>query len=157
MRQEPRDFQQINDSGIWTRLPGITKVYSRTPIVYGLNFTWGEATKGLTRIPPDLKVVQNIIRVARKLQEVRDFYGKPITITSWYRPPAVNKSVGGVSNSRHLVGDGVDFIVHGVHPLTVYKDINTLWGNFGGLGKSANFTHADGRGKAVRWKYDNSY
>ena len=151
----PRDFQAVNDTGIWRQLPGITKVYSQTPIVQGLNFTWGEATKGLTRIPPDLKVVQNIIRVARKLQEVRDFYGKPITVNSWYRPPAVNKSVGGVSNSRHLVGDGVDFVVHGVHPLKVYTDINALWGNFGGIGKSGIFTHVDGRGSAVRWKYNN--
>lgn len=149
----PDDTRQINDTGLYKSLPGISKVYTHTPIVWGLNFTWGEATKGLTRIPPDLKTVNNIIRVAKKLQEVRDFYNRPISITSWYRPPAVNKAVGGVSNSRHLTGDGVDFIVHGVPPLKVARDIDKLWGSFGGVGRSPRFTHVDGRGYAVRWVY----
>ncbi|NJO96430.1 MAG: hypothetical protein HC775_06900 [Hyellaceae cyanobacterium CSU_1_1] len=33
---------------------------------------------------------------------------RPIYINSWYRPPSINKSVGGKQYSRHQFGDAVD-------------------------------------------------
>ena len=36
--------------------------------------------------------------------------GKPITISSGYRSPKLNKAVGGSTNSKHVTGQAVDFI-----------------------------------------------
>lgn len=47
----------------------------------------------------------------RILQPVRDIYGKPMTITSGYRCPALNKAVGGVATSQHLLGEAADIVV----------------------------------------------
>ena len=42
------------------------------------------------------------------LQTLRDKYGS-LVITSGYRCPSYNKHVGGVNNSKHLVGQAADF------------------------------------------------
>lgn len=41
------------------------------------------------------------------LQPLRDKFG-PVTVTSGYRSPAVNRRVGGKSNSQHLEGKAAD-------------------------------------------------
>jgi len=42
------------------------------------------------------------------LQPLRTAYGRPITITSGFRCPALNKLVGGVEHSEHQDGTAVD-------------------------------------------------
>lgn len=63
------------------------------------------------------------------------------------------KAVGGASQSRHLVGDAVDFVVVGLHPSEVYSRLDLWWGNRGGLASSSVFTHLDVRGYEARWSY----
>ncbi len=46
--------------------------------------------------------------VVEKLQAIRDQTGGPLHITSGYRSPAYNASVGGVTYSRHMYGDAAD-------------------------------------------------
>lgn len=47
--------------------------------------------------------------VAEKLFEpLREWYGKPITINSFFRNPTVNKLVGGAKNSNHMRGEAID-------------------------------------------------
>ena len=48
------------------------------------------------------------------LQPIRDKLKKPMIITSGYRCPALNKAVGGVSNSQHMKGQAADFQVPGM-------------------------------------------
>lgn len=42
------------------------------------------------------------------LQPLRDAWGSPINVTSGYRCEKLNKAVGGVSSSAHLIGYAVD-------------------------------------------------
>ena len=42
------------------------------------------------------------------LDIVREKYGKPITISSGYRCPALNKIVGGEETSQHMKGQAAD-------------------------------------------------
>ena len=47
--------------------------------------------------------------VATKLFEpLREWYGKPIKINSFFRNPEVNKLVGGAKNSNHMRGEAID-------------------------------------------------
>lgn len=100
------------------KLPSGKEVYPSTKITE--NFTWGEATKDCTRIPPSIKIEENIINCAINLQKIRDRFKKPIIITSWYRDPESNRRAGGASNSMHLRGYAVDFKILGLTPPAVY-------------------------------------
>ncbi len=49
---------------------------------------------------------------------MRAHFGLPVTISSWYRCPALNKAIGGVDKpgkiSQHVLGEAVDFEIPGV-------------------------------------------
>jgi Peptidase M15 len=148
-------------------LPGLSKeIDTDDPIYPGSNFTWDEATSRGRRIPiqtnfrgiiiPAAKITANIIEVAKALDKVRaQFGGRPININSWYRPPSVNRAVGGVADSQHILGWGVDIVVSGLDPLYVYRELSKTWP--GGLGKNRYYTHADLRHlmgwQSARWDY----
>lgn len=52
---------------------------------------------------------ENIINLVNDiLQPIRDKYGKPITVTSGFRSPSVNRLVGGSANSQHCKGEAAD-------------------------------------------------
>jgi zinc D-Ala-D-Ala carboxypeptidase len=96
------------------QLPGITLPQLVTnPIYNGSHFTWGEATRNGERMPeqtnfdgviiPAAQITSNIIKIAKELDQIRSEFGdRPITVTSWLRPPAVNKAVNGARRSQHL-------------------------------------------------------
>lgn len=84
------------------------------------------------------------------LEDLRVFYGSPITIVSGYRTPEHNEKVGGASNSYHMKGMAADIRVAGVPPARVYSDLNPV--HTGGLGKYNTFTHIDTRGTRARWQ-----
>ena len=135
------------------KVPGLSKpVALDAPIcLESPHFTWAEATKSGSRIPESERITRNIIRIATELEDVRDtFGGRSITITSWYRPPAVNRAVGGARYSKHLEGHAVDIQIDGLDPRTVANKIAETWE--GGLGDSSVFTHLDLADKR-RWDY----
>jgi Peptidase M15 len=152
------------------QLPGITLPQLLTnPIYSGSHFTWGEATKGGTRIPEDCiidgddisarTIVSNIILIAKELDIIRHNFGDhPITITSWYRDPTSNREVGGVRNSQHKRGWAADIQIEGYEPRQVAAKLGDTW--LGGLGDSVSFTHLDLRHRlglaAARWDYGNA-
>lgn len=57
-------------------------------------------------IPKEL--VPHIEELIDFLNPIREAWGKPIIVTSGYRCNELNKKVGGVSNSAHTIGYGVD-------------------------------------------------
>jgi uncharacterized protein YcbK (DUF882 family) len=93
----------------------------------------------------------------KKLQELRDELNKLkrkkvfVRITSGYRSPTQNKAVGGVSRSRHVVGDATDIVVEGVLPNEV-ADLAEVLG-FNGIGRYDTFTHVDSRPYKARWDF----
>jgi hypothetical protein len=138
------------------KLPGFTSnFYLSEPIIAGGHFSWAEATKDGTRIPTDKDIVKNIIKIASVMEEVRNLFGdRSITVTSWYRDPENNRKAKGAKQSRHLVGDAVDFTVQGVSPSEVHRRVEPWWGNRGGIASASCFTHIDARGSYARWKYN---
>lgn len=125
-----------------------------SPVDGCLNFTWAELTKGGSRLPENAGVSMNMVKITKALEEVRSRLGnRAITITSGYRPPAVNRAVGGASQSRHVAGDAIDFAVMGMRPKDVYGALNGWWGNRGGLAYGVGFCHIDARSYLSRWTY----
>jgi zinc D-Ala-D-Ala carboxypeptidase len=55
-------------------------------------------------------VLRNLQGTAEMLERIRATLGVPITVTSGYRSPAVNKAVGGVTSSDHTAGQAADFV-----------------------------------------------
>lgn len=58
---------------------------------------------------PHSKIIENLKRLALKMEEVRAIVGKPLIITSGYRSREVNKGIGGSPTSDHLWGLACDF------------------------------------------------
>ena len=82
------------------------------------NFKLTEFTKSSTaqRLGLDNTPSPNIVRALTNLcqqvlQPLRDWYGKPIIVSSGYRSAMLNKAVGGVSNSQHMKGEAADLQV----------------------------------------------
>ncbi|WP_427157153.1 D-Ala-D-Ala carboxypeptidase family metallohydrolase [Aliinostoc sp. HNIBRCY26] len=140
------------------KLPNGDVVYANQYIVEGIPLTWGEATKGCTRIPTISEYVQNAVRLAQVWGEVRQKFDSPIIITSGYRSPAVSRAVGGVRNSQHHYFRALD-----MQPMN--GDVRKLWevlkdSRFVGLGdavfmgRNKGFFHGDIRpGTRVIFSY----
>lgn len=111
------------------------------------NFTLGEFLTKEDAIPPP-EVVENLRCLANRLQAVRDFFGKPIRITSGYRSAAHNQQVGGASGSYHTRGMAADIDVAGMTPQEVQSALSR-WS--GGLGRYPTHTHVDIRSYNARW------
>jgi lysozyme family protein len=115
-------------------------------------FTVGEFTKGNTRKFTNENQYEKCKALALALDDVREFYGKPITITSGIRTPEQNKAAGGVLNSQHVINCAADVIVKSVSNYQVFDDYNGTWAN--GLGRYSNgTTHFDLRGYNARWDW----
>ena len=104
--------------------------------------------------------VDTAAELAAFLERVRVAFGnKAIIITSGFRPPAVNKSVGGASSSEHLFdapGVGaVDFYVKDADIKAVENWCDKNWPFSVGYGAVKGFCHVGirkGRPR-VRWDY----
>ena len=128
-------------------------------------FNVGEVTnRDSRRIPNNPQHRQNILALAKELDKIREAWGSPIKVTSWYRPLAINRAIGSSDGSQHVLGRAAD-----VRPLTGDPDkfekwLDEHWFGALGYGQKANrgFTHVDirngkgwksGGAKSVRWNY----
>lgn len=135
-----------------------TTTWENEFVVPGVPVTWGEVTKGLTRIPENDRVVKNIRKIAARFGEIRQAFGSPIGVTSGYRPTKVNRAVGGASASRHIQGDALD-----IYPLngnfSALKEAILRVHKTGGFGDGVStgrgFYHIDCRPTPylVKWNY----
>ena len=101
------------------------------------------------------ELMENVKKLAKNLQVLRDHIQKPITIISGYRTPEYNKKCGGVKRSQHLLAKAADIIVKDMTSLEVRDIIIQLIkeGKMdpGGVGIYPTFTHYDVRGRNARW------
>ena len=84
------------------------------------HFTLEELTTtktGISNIPHENDIDQLRILCRDILEPLRDKIGKPIIIDSAFRSAAVNRAVGGVSNSQHILGQAAD----------IYSSVQISW------------------------------
>lgn len=81
------------------------------------------------------------------LDKLRDYYGKPITITSGVRCKKRNAEVGGISNSEHLKGNAADIYIPGVTDTTAGR--NKVIKKAYALGAAYSYANTPGMGNAV--------
>jgi predicted chitinase/uncharacterized membrane protein YeaQ/YmgE (transglycosylase-associated protein family) len=127
------------------------------------HFTLGENLRNdPRRIPHDTTLQNNILTIMRELEKIRTDYGKPIIITSGYRPEQINRAVGGVSDSQHIRGTAVDICPAHGDVFEFQKWVDQHWYGALGWGAKKGFVHIDcrnGKGwktggeKGVRWNY----
>jgi hypothetical protein len=78
------------------------------------NFTLSELTrsgtalrKGIENSPTDKHLVDIQLMITNLIQPIRDEIG-PIRVTSGYRSPRLNRSIGGSRKSQHCKGQALD-------------------------------------------------
>lgn len=69
--------------------------------------------KGIDNTPTRQAIVNLTHLAVKVLQPLRSGLKEPITISSGYRCPALNRAVGGVSNSQHMTGEAADINIGG--------------------------------------------
>ena len=93
-------------------------------------------------------------KLVEYVQQIRDHFGKPVTITSPYRCEVHNRSVGGATKSYHMRGQAADIVVQGVSSREVAKYAESI--GILGIGlyetsKDGYFTHIDTRTTKSFW------
>ena len=120
------------------------------------NFTVGELTRSggnsfrKARIDPEL---------VRCLQNLRDRVGRPVHITSGYRPYGYNDKLyrqtykKNPTKSRHSSGQAADIRIAGMSGMEIGKVAIDTCGTKIGLGIGDRYAHIDVRGRWARWTY----
>jgi hypothetical protein len=117
-------------------------------------FTVKEVTNGeRRRIPADLTIRANVLRLAAELDKVRADWGSKIGVTSWYRPLAINRAIGSGDRSQHVLGLAAD-----IYPMEqdIFKFqawLDARWKMALGYGAKKGFVHVDLRHGRIRWNY----
>ena len=99
--------------------------------------------------------MDNVKLLAKNLQFLRDYIGRPVEIISGYRSPDYNKRISGARSSQHMLAKAADIKIDGMEPWIVKKIIEHLIheGHMmkGGVGIYKTFVHYDVRGRNARW------
>ncbi|NJN88917.1 MAG: DUF882 domain-containing protein [Leptolyngbyaceae cyanobacterium SL_5_14] len=154
-------------AGAVIRLPGGSQVSLSASVNEGSSFYWYEATHNSSRIPTTIKQVQNIKAIARladqakgvitaeaiKRQKIPMGKNVPIIVTSWFRPPTINKAIGGSKKSQHLEANAIDFVTPHFSNWEVWEILDSWFpGGLGIYGGGNPCCHIDARGYRARWK-----
>lgn len=91
-------------------------------------------------------------QVVQGLEGVSQQVGYQLQVTSGYRSPAYNESVGGAKSSQHMQGNAVDIVQTGLTTQQRKDFIQAAIDNgFTAIGVYNTFTHIDIRGSKVAW------
>lgn len=145
------------DRGERVYVVGLGYRHLNDPIDGTRSFYWYEALRNGARMPDHAYQALNIVDIAKKAQSVRDLYlgGSSMIITSWFRPAAINRAVGGSSLSTHVSAGAMDFYCPSIPENEVYRRIDPTWSH-GLARKPGAFVHCDnGRDsydRPMNWK-----
>ncbi|MCL2337937.1 MAG: peptidoglycan-binding protein [Firmicutes bacterium] len=64
--------------------------------------------------------------LAQRLQKIRDYFGKSVTIVSGYRTAAYNSSINGAKDSYHIKGQAADISISGVSRSQIRAYANSI-------------------------------
>lgn len=107
----------------------------------------GEYIKWLPHVDSRVKP-----QVVQGLEGVSQTVGYQLQVTSGYRSPAYNESVGGAKSSQHMQGNAVDIVQTGLTTQQRKDFIQAAIDNgFTAIGVYNTFTHIDIRGSKVAW------
>jgi hypothetical protein len=111
------------------------------------NLTVGEILQwDRRRIPgPDSAARTRLLRTASEFQKVREAWGQPLGVTSFYRPEPINSEVGGVRGSKHVTGEAIDVYPTNRSLESFYQWIRVRWRGGLGDGRHRGFIHLDMR------------
>lgn len=91
------------------------------------HFTLSEFTRsetasryGLSNQPGQTEIERMRALCLNVLEPIRAHFGVPITVSSGYRSPQVNRKIGGSSSSQHMYGEAADLNVWGVNTTEVF-------------------------------------
>jgi len=103
-------------------------------------------TPGLNFLPhTDPRIKEELRDI---LEDVASTLGVTLTITSAYRSPEYNQSVGGATSSQHMLGNACDIIQQGWSTSDRANFINVCYtAGIRGFGVYNSFTHVDIGGK----------
>ena len=156
--------RRIAEGDIWGRQKPVSAMFTpESPFSFKItpHITYGEFALGQeARRFHHQHQCDTAVKLAQFLEKVRtQFGGKPITITSGYRPAAINRQVGGASSSEHLYNapgiGAVDFNIIGADINAVQAWCDKAWQYSLGYGAPKGFCHLGIRqgGPRIRWDY----
>lgn len=85
------------------------------------------------------------------LEDVREWFKTPVSISGPNRCAAHNADQGGASKSQHVNAKAADIKVYGAEPYAVYKYLDYKYPNKYGIGLYYNRVHIDVRPERARW------
>jgi uncharacterized protein YcbK (DUF882 family) len=95
------------------------------------------------------------VELLNTLQQVRDYFGEAVTITSANRCKVHNAKVSGARQSKHVKGIAADIKVDTVIPRLVYNYLDNEFPDTYGLGLyergTSGWVHIDVRNYRARW------
>jgi hypothetical protein len=111
------------------------------------NLTVGEVLQFDRRRRPSAQssVIPRILGTAAEFQSIRQAWGRPLGMTSFYRPEPINREVGGVPNSFHVSGLAMDIYPIGLPLQVLYDWLIVRWTGGFGDGRDRGFIHLDRR------------
>jgi hypothetical protein len=111
------------------------------------NLTVGEVLQFDWRRRPSAQssVIPRILGTAAEFQSIRQAWGRPLGMTSFYRPEPINREVGGVPNSFHVTGMAIDIYPIGLPLQALYNWLLVRWTGGFGDGRDRGFIHLDRR------------
>lgn len=121
------------------------------------NFSLAEMTNTLATEDIKLVLTPDVCRHAAMMQELRDYWGRPMTVNSWYRTKSFNAKVGGEKTSCHLDGVATDIALPNLTEpqrtelTTVWKAICIRHGVIGGVSIYRWGIHFDSNNNPVRY------
>lgn len=91
-------------------------------------------------------------RLVEILQEIRDWFKRPVDVSSGCRCQAHNDATpNSAKNSQHLHGRAADIKVRDIPASSVQRYLESRYPTQLGIGKYQSFTHVDTRQGRARW------